>query len=90
MEKYFEINGHKVIINKPQSKIGYTYPRLFIQESAENYVNLDLTIGHAFRMKKKDFEDWLEDAIKIEDEDEIKNELSGLVDYKALKNLLSE
>lgn len=53
----------RVVVNVQQSKIGFSYPRIFVEEHLkEKYVNYDLTVGAAFKMKESDFEDWWSDA----------------------------
>lgn len=64
-EKLMVLEGKRVILNAQYSKVGNCYPRLFIEATPEQYINADLTIGTAFRMEKKDFHDWLEDAETI-------------------------
>lgn len=55
-------NGLRYIVNIQQSKIGYSYPRFFIESGNGNCYNLDITLGACFKMKQKDFNDWASDA----------------------------
>lgn len=73
MEKLFTIDGVKMILNIQFSKIGYSYPRLFIEVIPNgDYLNLDLSIGRCFTMPQKDWLDWLEDAEEITDMEKVK------------------
>ena len=55
-------NGLRYIINIQFSKIGYGYPRFFIESGNGNCYNFDLTVAVCFKMKQKDFNDWASDA----------------------------
>lgn len=63
----FKTPTGRFIINDERSKIGYCYPRLFI-EVGDEYVNIDFTLGTAFKMKRQQFESWL-DGTEIIDAD---------------------
>ena len=57
----FKTDKGRFIINDERSKIGYGYPRIFVEcENGDEYVNVDFTLGAAFKMKKTDFESWLD------------------------------
>lgn len=56
-------NNLRYIVNIQQSRIGFSYPRFFIESGNGNVYNFDITLGACFKMKRKDFEDWAEDAI---------------------------
>lgn len=55
----FKTDKGRFIINDEHSKIGYSYPRIFI-ESAKGYVNVDVTLGCCFPQSKSDFESWID------------------------------
>ena len=55
----FKTDKGRFIINDERSKIGYGYPRLFV-ECGEKFVNVDFTLGAAFNMKESDFNSWLD------------------------------
>ena len=55
----FKTNKGRFIINDERSKIGYSYPRLFV-ECKDKYVNVDFTLGTMFKMKKENFESWID------------------------------
>lgn len=90
MTKMFSICGKRVILNMEHSKIGYGYPRVFIEtEPEQEYINLDVFLGAPFRMEKKDFEDWAADAQPLEDEAVITEECTQHgVSYETLKKVL--
>ena len=69
MEKMVKLGEKRIILNVQHSKIGGCYPRLFIELDEKSYVNLDVTIGAPFPMKKTDFEDWAPDALEITEEE---------------------
>lgn len=59
----FTLHNVRGMLDIGRSKIGANYPRIFIEVSAHHlYLNVDLTIGHVFDMKEKDWDDWMSDA----------------------------
>lgn len=84
-EQLMIIGGKRVILNRQYSKIGTSYPRLFIEVSETEYLNFDIFLGVTFPMKKKDFNDWLEDAEEVpaEQYEQILSEVG--VDYEKFK-----
>ena len=72
MEYLMNVEGKRVILNAQYSKICNCYPRLFVEASDEMYINIDVTIGASFKMKAKDFQDWLQDAQEVKAEDQRK------------------
>lgn len=67
MSKLFTVNGINFISNIEYSKIGYAYPRIFVEaKPGEIYYSNDLTLGQLFPMKKNDWDDWASDAEKVE------------------------
>mgnify|MGYP007112902920 CR=1 FL=1 len=84
----FTMNEVRIIINVQHSKIGYAYPRLFIEfQPEEKYINYDLTLGATFRMPKEDWDDWFEDSVDVDAKvicDEYK------IDYDHLDGLTKE
>ena len=91
-EKVMTISGHRVIANAQYSAIGYGYGRLFIEEKpGEAYINFDLTLGATFSMKQSDWEDWLEDAELVEDEQTKRMLIRQLgVNYDVLEDVLAK
>ena len=91
MEKMFKVNDKRVVLVMEHSKIGYGYPRVFIEIiPKQEYVNLDVCVGVPFGMKQESFEDWAADATPLEDEEEIAKEcLDHGVSYDAIKKLLT-
>ncbi len=59
------IGGKTVMFDLPQSKIGYTYPRLFIDIGDGTYINYDFVVDAAFKMPAKNWDDWMSDAINV-------------------------
>lgn len=55
----FKTNKGRFIVNDERSKLGYSYPRIFV-ESNKGYVNIDTTIGACFPQSKSDFESWID------------------------------
>jgi hypothetical protein len=90
MNKFFRIENRLFIINHKYSKIGYSYPRLFIEEPDLEYdINFDITLNAEFKMMKSDFKDWIEDSSEILDEDLIRNELNDIhINYDILKDIM--
>lgn len=85
----FKTDKGRFIINDERSKIGYSYPRLFIECAGGKFVNVDFTLGTAFNMKKSDFESWL-DGSEVRDADLAKIcEDLGLI-HSSLVPLISE
>ena len=63
----FNIENTRILISDEHSKIGYSYPRIFIEVIPhEVYVNIDCTVGCAFNMSESDFNSWL-DGTEISD-----------------------
>lgn len=60
----FTTGKGRFIINDERSKLGYAYPRIFI-ESNKGYVNVDVTIGCCFPQSKNDFESWIDGEEKV-------------------------
>jgi hypothetical protein len=90
MEYLLKINNSRIILNVQHSKIGGSYPRLFVEISEEEYINIDLTLGAAFKMYKKDFNDWLQDSIEVKD-DEVKKTLEEYhINYEALLQVITD
>ena len=57
----FNIENTRVLISDEHSKIGCSYPRIFIEVIPhEVYINIDLTLGTAFNMSESDFNSWLD------------------------------
>jgi hypothetical protein len=77
MERLMKISGKRVILNAQYSKIGFGYPRLFIEVNDAQYINFDISLGATFNMKKEDFNDLLSEAALIEDETEVRKYLAG-------------
>ena len=78
----------RVVVQVQESKIGQTYPRIFVEEKfGESYVNVDCVLGAAFKMREKDFEDWFDDGEPATLQDAC--ETSGIGE-KALRDLLQE
>lgn len=65
----FELSGHQVLLNIQSSKIGYSYPRIFIEEAPDRHINLDLCLGAAFKMPEEDWADWISDCEEITQEE---------------------
>lgn len=55
----FTTENGRFIINDERSKLGYAYPRIFV-ECPNGNVNIDTTLGGSFNMSKEDFESWLD------------------------------
>lgn len=83
----FECNGHKILLNIEQSKIGYSYPRLFIEASNGEHINFDLTVGQLFGMSQKNWDDWMTDCETITIE-EAKEVLSYFLDFDSFAQLI--
>lgn len=49
----------RFIVNDERSKLGYSYPRIFI-EANNGYVNVDVTLNCCFPQSKNDFESWID------------------------------
>ena len=78
----------RVVVHVQESKIGQTYPSIFIEEKfGESYVNVDCTLGAAFKMREKDFEDWFNDGDPATLQEACKT--SGISE-KALRGLLQK
>lgn len=63
MDKLYSLiieNTH-VLVSDEHSKIGYSYPRIFIEVIPhEVYVNIDCALGCVFNMSESDFNSWLD------------------------------
>ena len=66
---YFEYNSARFIIQTPQSKIGYSYPRIFIADE-KGFHNWDLSLNHIFGMTEQDFQSWLDDVVTLTTDEE--------------------
>lgn len=64
----FTCEGRTMLLQLPQSTIGYTYPRLFFRQDGKPW-NFDLSINMIFAMKEKDWDDWMSDAVEITEEE---------------------
>lgn len=75
----FHVKGDKgeFIVVSRQSKIGYSYPMLFIHNN-EGFINVDTTIGVAFKMSESDFNSWIDDTVNYTDDDELISNYTGL------------
>ena len=61
------IQGIQIIADTPQSKIGYSYPRLFVElVPGEKYINIDLFLKTAFHMPVENWTDWNADTVEVE------------------------
>lgn len=90
MAKTFIIEGSAVIIDMRYSKIGYSYPRLFIEGSPTKHINVDLTLGALFIMKEKDWSDWMSDAEHVTAEEAIEGCLFNLEELKSMVKEIQE
>jgi len=88
MDFLLTIEGKRVILNVQYSKIGCSYPRLFIEFSENEYVNYDVFLNAEFKMKKDDFNDWLVDAKPIPEESYEETLREFGINYKKLKDAL--
>ena len=76
----------RVVVQVQESRIGLTYPRIFVEEKfGKSYVIVDCTLGAAFNMRQKDFEDWFNDGEPATLQEACKT--SGIGE-KALRDLL--
>lgn len=50
----------RFIINDERSKIGYSYPRIFVETPSGKYFNYDVALACCFFQKKSDFESWID------------------------------
>lgn len=82
----FVLGGHTFLLNIQSSKVGFAYPRLFIEVQPDEHLVLDLTLGAAFKMKEEDWSDWMSDCEEITT-DEAKEALSGCINWDALEQL---
>lgn len=89
MTKLMMIDDERVILNVQYSKIGYGYPRLFIEIGDKHY-NLDLTVMAMFKMKAEDFADWAEDAEIVPAEEIEKLLKEHNINYAALEECVQE
>lgn len=87
MAKIMTVNECRVILDVQTSGIGYSYPRFFVELPSE-CVNIDVTVGGIFKMKKSDFEDWASDAEKVSDPEKVVSDVG--VNYGAFINLVAE
>ena len=61
----------QVVLNLPQSKIGYTYPELWFcipKKGRLNYIKVDLTIYRGFDIPEKEFLDKYINSEELTDE----------------------
>ncbi len=64
MTKKFTINNKTVLLVVEFSKIGYAYPKLFVEEVPnEKYIMVDVYLGAAFGMPVENWAAWYEDAV---------------------------
>lgn len=88
MANLITVSGLRMILNVQYSKIGSPYPRLFVETPKYEYVNIDLTLGASFKMPEKDWLDWIEDAIVVEDAKALLEEHS--INYDVLVKVAEE
>lgn len=61
------IKGLQIISDIQVSKIGYSYPRLFVEiVPGEKYINIDLFLKSAFNMPVENWNDWSADTVEVE------------------------
>ena len=60
MTYYFRVGPLLFILNIQESKIGFSYPRIFIGFPDNSYLNCDLSLGAVFKMTEKDWFSWLD------------------------------
>lgn len=89
MDRLFDCNikGNHILISDEHSKLGYGYPRVFIEVNPDEYINLDLTLGCAFKMTKEDFNSWLDGSEIKADAKEVCEELH--INYDGLCEVIS-
>lgn len=88
---FFQMGGYEILLNIQYSRIGNPYPRIFLHLPGEEgkYLNLDLAIDAAFKMKAKDFNDWKEGAEKLTGEEIDKQLLINGINPNGLREYLS-
>lgn len=80
--KRFIVEDVVILLNVQYSKIGYPYPRLFVEaKPGVKYYNLDLTVEAIFDMPVENWNSWIDDVIDVEPMSVI-NELN--LNYAAL------
>ena len=82
MTKKYTIHDCVVLIDVQYSKIGYGYPRIFVEVvPTKEYVMIDATVGAAFVMPAANWDAWFADAVNgtLEDIDEAGLSFDGLV-----------
>lgn len=86
----FETENGRFILNEEYSKIGYCYPRIFVENAkTQEYTNIDVTIGACFKQSKSDFESWIDGTEMRGESYETICKSLGL-NAEALKELIDE
>lgn len=73
MTKKFTVNNKVVLLEVEFSKIGYGYPKLFVEQvPGESYIMVDVYLGAAFNMPVENWAAWFADAVdgELKDFDE--------------------
>ena len=69
----FRVGVLSFILNVQQSKIGYSYPRIFIRFPDNSYLNCDLSIGTLFKMTAENWDSWIDGTeIKLNTIEEVR------------------
>jgi hypothetical protein len=56
---FFQMGVLDCILNIQTSRIGYSYPRVFVRFPDNSYLNIDFTLGRMFAMSEADWNSWL-------------------------------
>jgi hypothetical protein len=64
---YFRIGLLAFILNIQTSRVGYSYPRVFVRFPDNSYVNIDFTLGRAFAMSEASWNSWLDGSYVVLD-----------------------
>lgn len=64
---YFHMGVMACILNIQTSRIGYSYPRVFVQFPDKSCVNIDFTLGRVFAMSEASWNSWLDDSQMVLD-----------------------
>lgn len=84
----FMCEEHMILLQISESKIGCSYPRLFLY-LGEDCCNWDLALNQIWPMKESDYNDWLSDACEIAEE-EAWEVLKNYVNEEAFRSFLNE